>query len=154
MMLKSRVVRYFVARYGRLRRAMTLGVRVAAFDGEGRVLLVRHGYAPGWHLPGGAVDPGESAQEAAARELFEETGVTAGDDLALHGLHFNPGFGGRDHVATFVTRAARIGPEPAPNREIAERRWCGIEDLPEGTTPATLRRLRELRDVGAGASRW
>lgn len=153
-MLKSSVLRYLVARYGRLRRAMTLGVRVAAFDAEGRVLLVRHGYAPGWHLPGGAVDPGESAHEAAVRELLEETGVVAGDDLALHGLHFNPGFGGRDHVATFATRAPRIGPEPAPNREIAERRWCRVDDLPEDVTPATRRRLLEIVGAGAGAGRW
>ncbi|GBD48382.1 NUDIX domain-containing protein [Methylopila sp. Yamaguchi] len=153
-MLKSRVLSYLVARYGRMRRAMTLGVRVAAFDAEGRVLLVRHGYAPGWHLPGGAVDPGESAHEAAIRELVEETGVVAGDDVVLHGLHFNPGFGGRDHVATFVTRAVRIGPEPPPNREIAERRWCRVDDLPEDVTPATRRRLLEIVGAGAGAGRW
>jgi len=43
-------------------------------DDEGRVLLVQH-VEGRWQLPGGAVDPGESPQEAAARECLEEAGV-------------------------------------------------------------------------------
>jgi len=47
-------------------------------DGAGRLLLVQRGRAPSaglWSLPGGRVEPGETAAEAAAREVTEETGL-------------------------------------------------------------------------------
>lgn len=55
--------------------------RVAAgvmlWDEEGRVLLVRPSYKPGWDVPGGYVEPGESPRQACAREIREELGVEA-----------------------------------------------------------------------------
>lgn len=54
--------------------------RILLLDGQGRVLLFR--FDPGdrppfWCTPGGAVDPGESYDDAARRELWEETGIRA-----------------------------------------------------------------------------
>jgi 8-oxo-dGTP diphosphatase len=46
---------------------------------DGCLLLIRRGHAPSrgrWSLPGGRVEPGETAQEAVAREVAEETGLT------------------------------------------------------------------------------
>lgn len=57
--------------------------RVLLFDPEGRVLLMkaRSPNAPAgrgvWFTVGGGVEPGESVLEAAAREVFEEAGLTA-----------------------------------------------------------------------------
>lgn len=51
--------------------------RLIVTDGAGRLLLFRFtpdDRPPFWCTPGGAVDPGESFEEAARRELFEETG--------------------------------------------------------------------------------
>lgn len=54
-------------------------VSAAIFRGE-EVLLVERGNPPAsglWSLPGGHVEPGETAADALARELMEETGITA-----------------------------------------------------------------------------
>jgi 8-oxo-dGTP pyrophosphatase MutT (NUDIX family) len=60
----------------RLRRA----ARLIVLDPEGRALMFRYdvpGRAPFWVTAGGACEPGESFEDAARRELFEETGIIA-----------------------------------------------------------------------------
>lgn len=60
-------------------RAPLLAVSAAVFR-EGRVLLARRAADPArglWSLPGGLVEVGESLREAAAREVAEETGLSA-----------------------------------------------------------------------------
>lgn len=53
--------------------------RVAAgvlfFDEADRVLVVRPSYKPGWDIPGGYVEPGESPKQACVREVKEELGI-------------------------------------------------------------------------------
>ncbi|WP_329486546.1 nucleotide triphosphate diphosphatase NUDT15 [Kitasatospora sp. NBC_01246] len=59
--------------------APLIGAGVIVPTGDGRVLLghrITAGEPPTWSLPGGKVDdPGESFEQAAARELAEETGI-------------------------------------------------------------------------------
>lgn len=138
----------------RITHGLTLGVRVVAMDGAGRVLLVRHGYIAGWHLPGGGVDLNETAEEAARRELLEETNVTATGPLRLHGLFFNPGFGGRDHVACYCVSDFTVGPTPKPGLEIAEIGFFPADALPPGVSQATARRMAELQDNAPRAPHW
>jgi len=45
-------------------------------DAGGRVLLVRPTYKPGWEVPGGCVEQGESARAACSRELVEELALS------------------------------------------------------------------------------
>ena len=60
------------------------GVRVIVLDEENRMLLVRqrHGEKDIWMVPGGGIEEGESAVEAAVREVKEETML----DVAIDGL--------------------------------------------------------------------
>jgi 8-oxo-dGTP pyrophosphatase MutT (NUDIX family) len=68
--------------------------RILLVDREGRVLLFRFDTAderpPFWCTPGGALDPGEGYAAAAARELFEETGIRAdpGPEIAQRTVEF------------------------------------------------------------------
>src|ERR1700744_5778585 len=55
-----------------------LGVSGAVFDGEGQVLLVRHSYIRGWHLPSGGVGRGEHPDAAIRRELSGGVGLSGG----------------------------------------------------------------------------
>ncbi|MGH2524933.1 MAG: NUDIX domain-containing protein, partial [Anaerolineales bacterium] len=52
-------------------RPLTVGVKLLLVR-EGAILLVRHSYKPGWHLPGGGVKKGETLEQAARRETREE----------------------------------------------------------------------------------
>lgn len=138
----------------RLTHGVTLGVRIIVIDAEERVLLVRHGYTPGWHFPGGGVDAGEAAEDAARRELMEETNVEAVGPLHLHGLYFNARFGNRDHVACYCAPTFVCGPTPRPRFEIAEIGFFPLGSLPEGTSPGTRRRLDEIMGGGSISAMW
>lgn len=58
-------------------RALATSYGGVLVDGEGRVLLRRRAGRPGWTLPKGRGEPGESPEAAAFREVREETGVSA-----------------------------------------------------------------------------
>lgn len=137
----------------RLRHGLTLGVRVLATDAAGRLLLVRHTYVPGWHFPGGGVDVGETAVEAARRELKEEANVEAEGPLVLAGVYFNPRIGGRDHVLLFHAAGLNIGPRPKRNLEIVAAEFFAPDTLPDDTSPATRRRIAEWRGTPP-SDRW
>jgi ADP-ribose pyrophosphatase len=140
----------------RLLRGVTLGVRGLVTGPEG-VLLVRHGYRPGWYLPGGAVDPGESAEEAVRREVLEETGIAFLAAPRLVGLYFNAGMANRDHVALFVVEEGQWRRERpfVPGAEIREARFFPAHALPAEATDATRRRVGEALAGGQPVSgRW
>ena len=137
-------------------RGMTLGVRGAAFDGQGRVCLVRHTYVGGWQLPGGGVELGESAPAAMAREFREEAEIVVDPETALrlHGFYRNRAASPRDHVALYVAPAFTVARAKRPDREIAACAFFSPDALPDATTRATVARLREIREGLQPAELW
>lgn len=149
-----RVMKPFLRVAYRQTRGMTLGTRTVVLkDGGAEVLLVRHGYAPGWLLPGGGVERGEALVDAARRELHEEAGIIAECEPVLHGIFLNDAQFRGDHVACFVVRRFREAGF-TPNAEIAEARFFPAGQLPEGTTPGTRRRIAEVLSGEPPARAW
>ncbi|HEU6436981.1 MAG TPA: NUDIX hydrolase [Nitratidesulfovibrio sp.] len=74
--------------------------------GRGIVLIRRRNEPPGWALPGGFIDYGESAEAAAVREAREETGLDV-ELTGLVGVYSEPGRDPRHHTLS-VVYAARV----------------------------------------------
>jgi ADP-ribose pyrophosphatase YjhB (NUDIX family) len=138
----------------RLRRGLTLGAQGVVIDGEGRVLLVRHSYRPGWYFPGGGVEWGETIETALARELQEEVGVTLTGPVELHGVFSNFASFQGDHIAVFVVRHWQRREAYRNLGEIAEARMFARANLPERVDPGTRARLAEIFDRAPINSLW
>jgi len=140
--------------WARVRRGMTFGVRAVVINAAGEILLLRHSYTPGWHLPGGGVEVGETAEYALARELEEEAAITLIGRPRLHGLFLNMNLVRRDHVAVYVVTHFSAGLATVPNREIIALGFFKPDALPVETTPATRRRINEVLHGVAPPALW
>lgn len=137
----------------RLSRGLTLGVR-AIVAGNGQVLLVRHSYTPGWYLPGGGVERGETVTDALTREVREEGNIVLEAAPRLLGVYSNEEEFSGDHVVLFLAEKWRQDGARTPNAEIREARFFPVDGLPQGATPATKRRIAEVFAGVAPNGRW
>jgi 8-oxo-dGTP pyrophosphatase MutT (NUDIX family) len=147
------LIRPLYQAYSRRSRGMTLGVRGLVQDRDGKVLLVRHTYSRGWHMPGGGVERGETAGAAMTRELLEEAGVTATAPLVLISIHSAEAHFRGDHILFFRVPGWEIGP-PTQTGEIAEIAWFAADHLPAGATAGTRARIAEAMQGSAPLAIW
>ena len=121
------------------------GARLIIVD-ERRVLLVSHWYAPwAWTLPGGGINKGENAEEAAMREGYEETGLkvnSLGGEIGV----YEGTWGRHDLIAVYWTGDFSGSLALKPNLEIMARSWFDLDNLPEELSPANRRRIEAYRD--------
>ncbi|WP_312945488.1 NUDIX domain-containing protein [Agrobacterium sp.] len=134
-------------------RGMTMGVRAACFDAQGRVFLVRHSYLPGWYLPGGGVERGETVIEALHKEIREEGNLTATSTPEIFQVYFNNKASRRDHVVLYRLNVEQTAPRLA-DWEIKESGFFDPDNLPEDATAATRRRLQELKGEITVSDYW
>lgn len=115
-----------------------LGVGCIVVNSKRQVLAIQEnwGVTAGkdiWKLPGGAVDPGEELDEAAARECLEETGMTASYCGLLgfrHLQEYRHGHG--DIYFLVVMKCTNEAQEPNPRAgEIAKVKWMELEEFLE-----------------------
>lgn len=114
---------------------MLPSVAVMAFDGAGRLLLVRAADTGEWQTVGGAIDPGETPAEAARREAREETGLAV-ELVRVLGCYGGPLFRFAypngdlcEYVATVFEARPLGGAERPDGDETSEVGWFGAGEV-------------------------
>jgi len=131
------------------RPLIIVGATIIVRDDRGRILLQHRTDTDTWGLPGGAMEPGESMEDTARRELYEETGLHAADFKLLN-VFSGPEFffeypnGDQIHCVIVLYEASGITGEPKPvDGESKQLAYFPSDDLPEMESRAAevLRRI-------------
>lgn len=127
-------------------------VGVVVHDPErGLLLLWRHRFITGtwgYEVPAGGVDPGETLEQAAAREVLEETGWRPGPLRRLHGYHPSNGLSDQLFVLYAAAGACPVGP-PVDVAESSRVEWVPVETVRE-----QVRDGRVTDGLSLGALLW
>ena len=128
-----------------MRRPRTFGAHALAFTTQGKVILVKLRYAPGWRLPGGGRKESEPAHEAVLRELREEIGMTShGEVIEAAELEQTPDFK-RDVASLFIVRDVCYQPHRW-NWEIETIIERPLDNLPTDLAPIARAWVEAVRD--------
>lgn len=105
-------------------------VDVGVLDRE-RIVLIkrrREPYKRKWALPGGFVEYGETVEQAAVREVFEETSMRV-ELEAILGVYSDPDRDPRGHTITTVFIARPKGGEPSGRDDAEAASWVDLESI-------------------------
>jgi 8-oxo-dGTP diphosphatase len=111
---------------------MSAEVRAAGgvvLDPEGRVALVHRPRYDDWTLPKGKLDRGESFEDAALREVEEETGLRCRLVRELPSSEYRDPKG-RSKLVRYWLMEVEHDPGFVPNNEVDELRWVPVEEAP------------------------
>jgi 8-oxo-dGTP pyrophosphatase MutT (NUDIX family) len=116
----------------------------AVVDAQGSVLLIQRADDGDWALPGGACDTGETPAEAAAREVWEESGYQV-EITRLLGVFDSRLVGTQSsrHLYHLLFAAVPVAGEARISNETCDVRWFGWDEIPwEMLSPGHHRRLQ------------
>jgi 8-oxo-dGTP pyrophosphatase MutT (NUDIX family) len=124
---------------GRTMPEASLDGRMVDVSGGAAFLLCRrasrlNSHAAQWALPGGRLDPGETAVDAALRELDEEVGIGLSDSSVLGTLDDYPTRSGYVITPVVIWGGGRLDPRPAPDEVVAVYR-VGLHQLLRDDSP-------------------
>jgi len=150
------VTRYYASDPTELRISVSAVVWRQGAGGGRELLLMQRSDNEHWGLPGGYIELGESVAEAAAREVFEETGVRVAVGR-LVGVYSDPGCmvieyagGPRVHAVNLCFEATAVGAgAPTTPDEVLASGYFALDALPEPLVP--IHRVR-IEDAAAGES--
>ncbi len=106
-----------------------LAADVIARKGDSILLIERRNEPYGWAIPGGFVDYGEKVEDAAVRELFEETGIKV-DKIELLGVYSDPKRDKRGHTVSTVYYA-ETDMDPVAGDDAKNAVFYPVNALPE-----------------------
>jgi 8-oxo-dGTP pyrophosphatase MutT (NUDIX family) len=134
---------YFLSLRSKVGHDLLLLPSVAAVihDREGRLLLQERSSGEGWSLPAGAIEPGETPEQAVRREVLEETRLAVAP-TRLVGVFGGEGFryvypnGDKVEYTVVVYRCSVIGEVPGePDPETKSLRYFAIDEMPQVALP-------------------
>ena len=117
---------------------------------KGKVLLGKRGpksfYSDHWCCPGGKLEPFESVEECAEREVFEETGLKI-KNLKKLALNNDPMPEVNKHYLTHILKAEHAGGELTINEpeKFIETQWFEVSKLPKPLFPPTKKALERFK---------
>jgi len=131
---------------------LVCGASVIVVNEKGEILLQLRKDNNHWGYPGGAVDINEIVEDAAKRELYEETGITA-NSLALFGVfsgkelyHIYP-HGDEISNVDIVYICEDYSGEPAADKiECVDVKFFAIDKLPNNISPPCMPALKKYQE--------
>ncbi|MFB8396029.1 NUDIX domain-containing protein [Streptomyces yangpuensis] len=122
-----------------------VGVGLVVIGGDGRVLLGQ-AHDGRWELPGGKVDPGEGFEQAASRELAEETDLrVAPGGIRVLSVQIEAKSGLTRLTAAAVTTTAEGVPTVTEPHKIARWEWFAPAEIPSALYAPSAAVLRTWR---------
>jgi 8-oxo-dGTP pyrophosphatase MutT (NUDIX family) len=123
------------------------GAQAAILRGD-RILVQLRIWPPGWELPGGHCDPGESPADTALREAREETGY----EVRLLGIVGVYRWAGLRRTADAVYLVEAVGGTPRRTLESVSQRFVRRSRYPRAVFPWIPQRIEDAFDVAAGGA--